>query len=124
MKKYIFLLFVFILLLSATPTRVRVADKPEYQKYLAYCNETIPVRTAQYGKVKIQQVNNQFTDSLGNYKLTDPPQIYWYALGASKFVCEPNELLIKKQFAVWKKRRKSSVRDFYEWWIPYGKAGN
>lgn len=107
-----------ILLMAATPKRVLKKDKEEYARYLAYCNDTIPVRTEQLGKIKLRKINGHYTDSLGNYTPVEPQVIYWYKIGTKKTVCEPNETLIHRYRAVWKKREIPSTVRFYEWWIP------
>lgn len=122
--KNLILIISFLLLTSSTPTRVRVADKAEYKRYLEYCEKMIPVRTMQEGKIKVQLVNGQYTDSVGHFTPVQPIQPYWYPIGAKKIVVEKNEVLIYRHLAVWQKQRKSSVRDFYEWWMKDGKAGN
>jgi len=118
MKNLLFLILAFFLLISATPTRVRVADRAEYQKYLKWCNEIVPTTAIQDGKLKVMLVNGQYTDSPGNFKPIEPRTVYWYPIGTKRVICEKNEVLIWRHQTVWKKRRVSSVRDFYEWWLP------
>lgn len=53
MKYIAFILILFSLSTSAQITYLKVADKPEYAKYLQWCRDSICVDIFQYGKATI-----------------------------------------------------------------------
>lgn len=111
------LILSLFLFTSATPTRVRVADKAEYTKYLAWCNEVVPQWKTQEGKITLKKVNGQYTDSLGRYTVNTAVPTYWYKTNPTSITLQPWELLVARRIKVVEKRRSPSVRDFYEWWL-------
>lgn len=77
MKKILLIAFILaqICVMGQEPRiyYLKVADKPEYQKYLNYCNDSIAVMTVQWGKATVKNTNTlgldyeMFKATAGNY---------------------------------------------------------
>lgn len=107
---------LFILLII--PTYIRTADKAEYEKYKAWCNQIIYKHVEQTGKITLLKVNGQYTDPVGNFKRSTKAP-YWYSLSAKTMTAQQNELFVLRRVRIQEKRRTPSVKDFYtNWLIP------
>lgn len=112
--------------LAATPTRVRAADKAEYTRYIEYCKTPVYDVVTQIGKVKVIKVNGYWFDKEGKSTVKPGADTIWYKAYPSKdsrnvgrvFTFEPSEKMVTRKVTFTTERRKSSVRDFYEWWMP------
>jgi len=147
MKRLIFTIVALLILsfcLSAlTPTYVRVADKPLYEKYLFYCNrmvldtvqmvgyKTVPMVLVTYvNNYHIKADNDTILRTKGNY-LTQR-----YVLNTNSYSNQSRKRTYKNvpkaqpklptltagktiawfPIVYYCKQRRSSVRDFYEWY--------
>ena len=115
MKTLILFLLLLPLFIQAQ-TYVKVADKPEYEKYLKYCNVPTPLKVTQVGVITLLKVNGQYTDSVGNYIVKIPITIAWFKVGSTSMTVEPYQKLIYNTFFVPVQMRKPSITDFYTNW--------
>ena len=122
--KTILAAFLFSVSLSVSAqTYVKVADKPEYAKYLAWCNTPVFKTITQTGKIKMLKVNGQYTDSLGRYYDSNPVQITWFSPATASVTAEPWERIVMVRYVVTHQKRKPSITDFYTNW-KNGLVGN
>lgn len=130
MKTFILIIaFVFTSLFSFSQSYsyVKVADRPEYNNYLKYCHKFVPLKLLQAGKFRIvKQANGQYTDSIGHYVLKQPADTFWYVLDIPRYKYPPkivtynydvDEMFIGLYVTVMVRQRKSSIRDFYQYWM-------
>jgi len=111
--------------LAATPTRVRVADKAEYARYIEYCKTPVQDVVTQVGKIKVIKVGGYYFDREGKSTIKPGADTIWYKAYPSadsrsigrKYTFEPYEKMVTRKVTFTTERRKSSVRDFYEWWM-------
>ena len=144
MKKLLFLLIAFLLLVSATPTRVRKADLPQWDKYSLYCRTIVPDTVRQVGYFSgatrtiwllNDTVNGQIVHHQGDttYFNVDHPDTIWFIYPCRDY--QQNSLRIDKiltyqipkgKVALCRKKvchirqRRATVKDFYEWWMVPG----
>lgn len=131
---FIALLLIFCCLLCAaistlavTPTTLKVADKPDYEKYLAYCNDSITVDIVQYGKATVVAQNVPGLDfemakmMPGSFTNAMVRDTVWYApwkpgSKATAYSITSNQVRIERLIKVKVQRRIPSVKDFYASW--------
>lgn len=116
MKYILVILLFFVLKSQAQTTYLKVADKPEYAKYLEYCLTPIDRDFIVEGKVTVLSVNGLYVDGSGNYYVSKTPTITWFKIGAVKTPCEPNQMFISTKITLKVKRREPSIPDFYKYW--------
>lgn len=114
--KWLIILLVFFTVNLSAQSYVKVADKAEYQKYLAYCNYPISIPVEVTGKLTVLLVNGLYADSIGNYVAKKPITITWMPVGTKSITFEPNQREIVLEFEVLVKRRTPSIPDFYKNW--------
>ena len=121
-------LLLFALSISVQAQYLKVADKSECEKYLAFCNDSMTVNIIQYGKVTIpmqyvpgldfemaKMIPGTFTD------LAVKPDTFWYqawrqGLKATKYTIDYNQQRVTRIIKVKVQRRIPSVKDFYLNW--------
>lgn len=107
-----------LLILLIIPTYIRTADRAEYEKYKAWCNQIAYKHINQDGKITLLKVNGQYTDSVGNFKRSTKAS-YWYSLSAKTMTAQQNELFVSRRVRIQERMRMPSVKDFYmNWLIP------
>lgn len=135
---------LFLLLISATPTRVRKADQAEWLKYSAWCRKIVPDSIRQVGyfsgaKRTVWLIDG--TDDRGvlhhagdtTYFNVNHPDTTWFICQCNDY--QQNSLRIEKtltyqipfkKVALVRKKvchvrqRRATVKDFYEWWMVPG----
>jgi hypothetical protein len=123
MKRILFVLF-FAVQFASAQSYVKVADKAEYSKYLAYCNTRITKTVYQHGIYKVMKVNGQYSDSLGNYTAVNPVKIVWTAgtttpEGRNSITVAENERCVSISIKIVTIQRPPSIPDFYANWITH-----
>lgn len=120
------LIIAFLLLTSVyaeaqTITYLKVADKPEYAKYLEYCNTPVPRTFIMTGAVTILKTNNYYVQPNGDWMAKVPLTIKWYPFGTKSFTFEAyqKEIIARVEIMV-PMRYPPSIDDFYKNW----KTGN
>jgi len=112
--------FAFILLFFAShiqaQTYVKVADKPEYEKYLEYCNAPISRPFKLDLKVSVLKINNQYLDSIGNWVTSKKPTITLASYSTKSVSTTESQKLISIIVELPVQRRIPSVTDFYKYW--------
>lgn len=65
--------------------------------FLSSCSisKQIHVKTEQFGKITVLEINGQFTDSIGRF-VWDGKEPFWYDTKTNKFTIEQNEILISR----------------------------
>jgi len=65
--------------------------------FLSSCagSKQLPVKTEQFGKITVLEINGQYTDSIGNF-VWDGKDPFWYDIKTNKFNIEQNEILISR----------------------------
>lgn len=116
MKLFFLTAILLIGSIAYSQTYVKVADKPEYEKYLAYCNTPISRPVTLTGRLTVLQVNGLYADAIGNYVAKLPITITWSAIGSIPPPCEVNQRYVTLRFEVLVKRRAPSIPDFYRYW--------
>ena len=104
-----------------TITYLKVADKPEYANYLAYCNTPVPRTFFMTGAITLLKTNNYYVQPNGDWMAKVPLTIKWYPFGTKSFMFEAyqKEIIAKVEIMV-PRRYPPSVDDFYRNW----KTGN
>lgn len=105
-----------LLILLIIPTYIRTADRAEYEKYKAWCNQIIYKHVEQTGKITLLKVNGQYTDSVGNFKRSTNAA-YWYGLTAKTMTAQQNEAFISRMVRIQERRKTPTVKDFYMNWL-------
>lgn len=123
MKILLFILcfFAFLTVSSQTITYLKVADKPEYEKYLAYCNTPVPRTFYIKGAVTLLKVGNNYHQANGDWTAKLPLSIKWFPVGTTPMTFEQSQQEITAKVEIMlPKRYPASVDDFYKNW----KTGN
>ena len=119
MKTILFTIFILFAFHAYSQTYVKVADKPEYEKYLSYCN-THDYKTFEVlGKVTVLKVNGYYTDPDGKYYIKEPLTITWQKIGATSVTVSEFEKLISVKVTLQTRRRTPSIPDFYKEWMTH-----
>ena len=136
MRKVLFIAFMIFSLSGNAQYYLSVADKPEYKKYLKYCNDTITVYIIQHGKATVINHNTQGVDYelyksiWGGYSDNLLKDTVWYqawkpGLKTPKLTIYPNQIHLTRKISIRVTRRIPSIRDFNENWSKRnGVAGN
>lgn len=132
MKQIILLVIIIVTLSSFTPFSlgIKKEDRKEYLEYLDYCNEFVPHKVIQWRKFRVKNINGYWIDSTGYYERDSAYKVFYYKMRIPKY-----EYPIRKEditivsyeayeqaegfvHVIYIRRRKHSVRDFYEFWNP------
>jgi hypothetical protein len=116
------LISLFFLNVSGqTITYLKVADKPEYANYLAYCNTPVPRTIHITAAITLLKVNDCYVQANTDWMAKIPLQIKFYQPGTKSATFEPNqkEVIAKIEIMV-PRRYPASIDDFYRNW----KTGN
>lgn len=124
---------IFLFLISTqvmAQTYVKVSDRAEYEKYIEYCNSWTNVIVTQWCKVPLMKLpDGNYTDSTGFYINDHSRKEHWYSVRVPKYA-EPitswpaydinlglDYYLTGRSIPVVVRKRKHSVRDFYQYWM-------
>jgi len=119
MKRILLFVFVMFSLLSFSQTYVKVADKPEYTRYLIYCNTYTYKYFEVLGKVPVIKVGGFYADTVGNYSIKEPLTITWLKPGTTSITVAESEVLITTTLKLMVRKRTPSIPDFYSSWITH-----
>ena len=119
---------LIIILLIVLQSYVKVGDRKEYQKYKDYCNEFVAVDVHQWCKFRLKLLpDSTWIDSTGYYERDSAYKIFWYKPYVPKYADDTTKVVVFNTEAnehgfgyAWQvrvRRRKHSVRDFYEYWM-------
>jgi len=116
--KWISLLIVlfFASHVQAQTTYLKVADKPEYEKYLEYCNTPISRPFKLDLKVSVLKINNLYMDSQGNWVTSKTPTISLVSYGTKTVSTTESQKLVSIIVELPVQRRVPSIADFYKYW--------
>jgi len=119
MKLFLSFLFLLFAAIAHSQTYVKVADKPEYEKYLAYCNEHDCQTFEVLGKVPILKVGTVYTDAEAKYYIKEPLTITWLKVGTNSITVSESEKLISVKITLLIRRRTPTIPDFYKTWMTH-----
>jgi uncharacterized protein YegP (UPF0339 family) len=94
-KKYLktatlILIFLSLSFLSQGQSYVKVADKPEFQKFMEYCNTPVSRTFYMQGAVSLVKYNGYYTQPItGDWMAKYPLVIKWYPIGTKITTYEP-----------------------------------
>lgn len=114
--KYLSLILLFFALNVRAQTYVKVADKPEYEKYLTYCNTPIGRTFRLDLKVSVLKINSQYLDSIGNWVTSKTPTIFLVPYGTKTITTTESQKQIPIIIELPVQRRIPSIADFYKYW--------
>lgn len=113
----IFSIFLFLNVSAQTITYLKVADRPEYEKYLSYCNTPVPRTFYIKGAVSLLKVNNYYVQGNSDWVVKVPLTIKWYPIGTNTITLEPYQKEITAKVEIFVPMRyPASVDDFYRNW--------
>ena len=113
----IFSIFLFLNVSAQTITYLKVADKPEYEKYLAYCNTPVPRTVYVKGAISLLKVNGCYVQENGEWMAKIPLTIKWYPVGTKSLTFEPYQKEITAKVEIFVPMRyPPSIDDFYRNW--------
>lgn len=114
--KYFSIILLFFALQVQAQTYVKVADKAEYEKYLAYCNTPIARPFKLDLKVSVLKINNLYMDSQGNWVTSKTPTISLVSYGTKTVSTSESQQLVSIIVELPVQRRIPSIADFYKYW--------
>jgi hypothetical protein len=116
------LICLFVLNVSGqTITYLKVADKPEYAKYLEYCQTPVPRTISMITMVNLLKVNDYYVQENSDWMAKIPLTIKVYPPGTKSMTIEPYQKEVTARIDIMVPRRyPTSVDDFYRNW----KTGN
>jgi len=114
--KYFALILLFFALNIQAQTYVKVADKPEYEKYLTYCNTPISRPFKLDLKVSVLKINDQYLDSIGNWVTSKTPTILLVKYAINTTTTTESQKTVSMNVELPVQRRIPSIPDFYKYW--------
>jgi hypothetical protein len=115
--KYLFLILLFFALKVQAQSYVKVADKAEYDRYLAYCNTPIGRPFKLDLKVSALKINNLYVDSKVNWVTSKTPTISLVPYGTKTATTTTNQRLVSITIELPVQRRIPSAVDFNKYWL-------
>jgi len=114
--KYFSIILLFFALNVQAQTYVKVVDKPEYEKYLEYCNTPISRPFKLDLKVSVLKINNLYLDAKGNWVTSKTPTISLVPFGTKTVTTTESQKQISIIIELPVQRRIPSIPDFYKYW--------
>jgi len=114
--KYILIILLFFAINTSAQTYLKVADKPEYAKYLEYCNAPISRSFKLLLKVSTIKVDGLYMDSKGNWVTSKTPTISLVPYGTKTITTTESQKIVTITVEFPVQRRIPSVADFYKYW--------
>lgn len=131
MKQTILILFFLISVFTTeAQTYVKTADKPEYARYIEYCNRFVTTRCVQLGRAYVVLDSITPIDSLKSFTIDTTKKVVWFTPiipkyhdnDSTKIVSEysyqGNQIFLVNSWFIWTRQRKHTIADFYSWWMP------
>lgn len=117
MKKFISILVLCFIAATASPqTYLKASDKPEYEKYLKYCNTPVDRPFELNLRVDVRKINGLWADSLGNWYVSKTPKVYVFPIAENTLKIAEYQKLLTVKIYLPVRRREPSIADFYKNW--------